>query len=193
MRVLLAVAGVFAAAGLAGCSHVDTSPIDGTFPAPSASSAPRSLPPPGARWSGLIAKCPKLTSTAALRLRVAGDGAPTDEYLTNTFETKADCHWGSTDGHGTAVAAQISIWKRQEATDEQWGMLSAGQTTRLDVGDEGFVTEESNAIVVRTRTGNAVATVRLLTATGAPIDQTTELRQAAAAITSDVLDDLVPA
>ncbi|MCU7725753.1 hypothetical protein ODJ79_18645 [Actinoplanes sp. KI2] len=174
---------------LAGCTNVDTSPIDSGIPNASSSASQRPLPSPGGHWKGFASQCPKLTSAAAKDLGVAGPGAPTDEYSTSAVVTQADCHWGSSDGHGNAVDARVSIWASQEAADAQWQTLSTGQSTPLDVGDQGFIAEEPDAVVVRTISGNAVATVRLKPPTGKP--DTTPLHQAASEITNDVLDDLV--
>jgi hypothetical protein len=191
-RALLASGLLAAASVLAGCSNVDTSPIDSGIPNGSAPASARSLRTASRHWTGLPAKCPRLTSAAAKQLGVAGDGAPTDEYTASTTVTNADCHWGSSDGHGTAVTARVSIWARQEAADAQWATLSTGQTTRLQVGDEGFIADDAQAVVVRTRSGNAVATVRLTPAGDATTaDPLPKLRQAASEITNDVLDDLV--
>jgi hypothetical protein len=101
----------------------------------------------------------------------------------------ADCHWGSSGG--AAVSARISIWQNLEAADAQWQTLSAGQSTPLDVGDEGFIADEPRAVVVRTHAGNAVATIRLTSATGST--DIAPLRQAAPDIANDILDDLLPA
>jgi hypothetical protein len=174
---------------LAGCNDVDTSPIDSSIPTGSAAASTRPLPSPSAHWKGLTSQCPALTSTAAKELSVYGTGAPTDEYSTSATVTQADCHWGSSDGHGNAVNARVSIWASQQAADAQWQILSTGQNSPLDVGDQGFITEEPDAVTVRTISGNAVATVHLLPPTDTP--DTAQLRQAASDITNDVLDDLV--
>ena len=179
---------------LAACTGVDTSPIDSGIRSASASPTARALPPPGRQWKGLAAKCPRLTSDVARQFGVGGDGAPTDEYATNSTVTIADCRWGATDGHGTAVTARISIWARQEAADAQWQTVSTGQSTRLQVGDEGFIADADAAVVVRTRSGNAVATVRLVAERDPATAKTlSRLRQVASEVTNDVLDDLVPA
>jgi hypothetical protein len=174
---------------LAGCTDVDTSPIDSGVPAGSSTASARSLPPAGGHWKGFKSQCAELTSAAAKDLGVSGAGSPTDEYSANETVTQADCHWGSSDGHGNAVDARVSIWANQEAADAQWQTLSTGQTTPLAVGDQGFIADEAGAVVVRTRSGNAVATVRLIAPTGKP--DTAPLRQAAPEITNDILDDLV--
>jgi hypothetical protein len=88
------------------------------------------------------------------------------------------------------VDARISIWARQEAADAQWRTLSTGQSNRVRVGDEGFVADEADAVVVRTRSGNAVATVRLVATAGTSAEA--RLGEAAGEIAGDVLDDLVP-
>ena len=188
MRRWLAVSAVLAAA-LTGCTNVDASPIGTGISPASAPASEQPLPPAGQHWKGLRAKCPELTSGAAQKLGAAGAGAPTDEYATGAVVTDADCHWGSSDGHGTAVDARVSIWSRQEAADAQWRTLSSGQTTPLRVGDVGLIADEAEAVVVRARSGNAVATVRLIPPTDRP--DTGPLRQVAAEITDDVLDDLV--
>lgn len=191
MRAVRAASGLLAASTfLTGCTDVNTSPIDSGIPIPSRSAATRSLPPPSGHWKGLGSKCPQLTSPAAQRIGSDGAGAPTDQYTTSTTVTNADCHWGSTDGRGTAVNARISIWARQEAADAQWQTLSTGQINRIQVGDTGFVTREGDAIVVRTRSGNAVATGRLVAASEA--SDRAELSKAAGEVAEDVLDDLVP-
>lgn len=169
---------------LAGCTDVDTSPIDSGVPAASPTGSARPLPSAGGHWKGFASQCPELTSAAAKDLGVSGAGSPTDEYSTSETVTQADCHWGSSDGHGNAVDARVSIWANQKAADAQWQVLSTGQTTPLAVGDEGFIADEAGAVVVRTRSANAVATVRLST----PADKADT---AASEITNDVLDDLV--
>lgn len=174
---------------LAGCSGVDTSPLDSGIPNASNTPPARSVPPPGEHWKGLRSRCPVLAGDAARRIGVAGDGTSTDRYTTDATVTNADCHWGSTDDHGTAVNARISIWARQSAADAQWQTLSTGQTRQIRVGDEGFVTDEGGSVVVRTRSGNAVATVRLV---AAPDASDASLNDAAGQIADDVLDDLVP-
>jgi hypothetical protein len=174
---------------LAGCSDVDTSPIDSGVPTASSTGSARPLPSAGGHWKGFASQCPELTGAAAKELGVAGPGSPTDQYSTSDTVTQADCHWGSSDGGGDAVNARISIWARPEAADAQWRTLSTGQGTPLDVGDEGFVADEPGAVVVRTRSGNAVATVRLVPSKAHP--DTGPLRPAAGDITNDVLDDLV--
>ena len=185
MRGVRAASGLLAAAAvLAGCSDVGTSPIDSGIPDASTSVAARSLPPPGVHWKGLRSKCPQLTSGAARQLGAAGDGTPTDRWATSSIVTNADCRWGSTDGRGTAVTARINIWVRQEAADAQWQTLRTGQADRIEAGDEGFVTDEGSAVVVRTRSGNAVAVVRL--------DGVADASDKAGEIADDVLDDLVP-
>lgn len=208
VRALLAAATVAAGCVAAGCTEADTSPVDGSLPSasaevptasaavptvttPSTQASRHSRPPVGRHWSGLAAKCPRLTGAAARGLGVSGDGSPTGQYATSAAVTNADCRWGSSDGRGNAVTARISIWENLEAADAQWATLSAGQSTPLDVGDEGFIADEPGAVVVRTHAGNAVATIRLVPATGTT--GTDALRQAAPEITNDVLDDLVPA
>lgn len=191
MRSVAVTAGLFAAATvLVGCSDVDTSPIDSGIPDASNATAGRSLPTPGGHWRGFRSKCPQLTSDAAEQVGADGPGTPTDQDATSTTVTNADCRWGSTDGRGIAVNARISIWARQEAADAQWRTLSSGQTQPIRVGDEGFVTDEGDSIVVRTRFGNAVATVRLVAAADAP--DKVRLSESAGEIAEDVLDDLVP-
>ncbi len=191
MRGVVVASGMLAAvAVLAGCSEVDTSPIDSGIPDASSSAATRSLPTPGGHWKGFGSKCPQLTSGAAGQVGADNPGTPTDQYATSAAVTNADCHWGSTDGRGGAVNARISVWARQEAADAQWQTLSAGQTQPIQVGDEGFVIDEGDAVVVRTRSGNAVAVVRIVAAADAP--DKTRPREAACEITEDVLDDLVP-
>jgi hypothetical protein len=183
------LAPVLLVAVLGGCSDVDTSPIDSGVPTASSTASARPLPSAGRHWKGFSAQCAELTDAAAKELGVAGPGAPTDEYSTSDTVTQADCHWGSSDGHGNAVDARVSIWARQEAADAQWQTLSAGQTTPLDVGDEGFIADEPGAVVVRTRSANAVATIRLVAPTARP--DTAALRPVASEITGDILDDLV--
>lgn len=178
-----------AAATLTGCAGLDPAPIDSGIPDASRSAATGSLSPPGGHWKGLRSKCPQLTGGAAEQIGAGGDGTPTDQYATNPTVMNADCHWGSTDGRGTAVTARISIWARQEAADAQWRTLSTGRINRIQVGDEGFVADEDGAVVVRTRSGNAVATVRLAAADASGKAQ---LSEAAREVTGDVLDDLVP-
>ncbi|MEV4637392.1 hypothetical protein AB0J80_08580 [Actinoplanes sp. NPDC049548] len=189
MRAVRLVAGLLIVVGIVtGCASPDTSPIESGIPNPSRSAVIRSLPAPGGHWKGLRSKCPQLTSSAARRIGAGGAGTPTDDYAATSIVTNADCQWGSTDGRGAAVNARINIWARQEAADAEWRTLSTDQTESIQVGDVGFVMDEGRGIVVRTRWGNAVATVRLVAA-----DETgrTQLSDAGD-IADDVLDDLVP-
>src|SRR3954463_8480139 len=111
MRTVQVTCGLLAAtAVLAGCTHVDTSPLGSGIPDPSNAASTQPLPAPSGHWKGLRAQCPQLTSSAAQKFGVAGAGTPTDQYATSTTVTNADCRWGSTDGQGTAANARISIW-----------------------------------------------------------------------------------
>jgi hypothetical protein len=177
---------------LAGCSEpVDPLP-DLSISEPASAGPLRSLPPPSHHWKGLSAQCPELTGEAARAVGVSGPGAPTDDYQTYDVYTRAACHWGATDTAGNAVDAELDLWpgkNGQVGADAAWQVLTASAGTPVRVGDEGFVDDELGAVVVRTRYGNAVATVRLVPPSAKP--DLAALRKAAVAITGDVLDDLV--
>jgi hypothetical protein len=151
---------------------------------------PASAPP--IRWTRLAASCPELTGAAARDLGVDGMGRPTpDHHTRGSALVVADCEWG-TGRHGTTVAVRMSIHRTAAAASAQWRVLSAGQDRRIPAaGPDAFSAVEVPALVIRIRSHNAVATVRV----AVPEQEATEgrfedLRPAAAAITRDVLDDL---
>jgi hypothetical protein len=180
----------------AGCSSPALDQVPNPPFSVSASAVPdRSLPPPSAHWARLRSTCPDLTSGAARTLGVAGAGRPTGNDAENPPNaTVVDCAWGSTDGRGVSVTLRMLIQQRQAAADAQWQVLSAGSTDRIAVGDEGFIGTDGAAVRVIVRSGNVVATVRIVPpdASASP-DRLAGLRQPAAEIVNDVLDDLVPA
>lgn len=192
----LAALALVSALAVAGCSshtldQVPNPPLSG-----SASAVPdRSLPPASEHWARLASKCPDLTSTAAGTLGVAGAGRPTVNYVENGPNAiVVDCTWGSTDDRGLSVTLRMLIQQQQAAADAQWQVLSAGGTDPIRVGDEGFISTDGTAVRVIVRSGNAVATVRIVPpSVSASPDRLAELRQSASEIVNDMLDDLVPA
>jgi hypothetical protein len=174
---------------LAGC----TASASAELPAPD---SPTTEPPASAapiRWTGLAARCPELTSAAARELGVDGIGRPTpDHHTSGPALLVADCAWESGDRPATTVAVRISIHRTQPAASAQWQVVSAGQDRRIPAaGPDAFSAVEVPALVIRIRSHNAVATVRLVV----PEEEASEgrfedLRPAAAEITRDVLDDL---
>jgi hypothetical protein len=194
-RRLAAPAFVFALT-VAGCSSPTLDQVPNPPFSGSASSVPdRSLPPATDHWAGLNSKCPDLTSAAAGTLGVPGEGRPTANYIENGPNAiVVDCAWGSTDDRGVSVTLRMLIQKQQAAADAQWQVLSAGSTDRIRVGDEGFISTDGAAVRVIVRSGNVVATVRIVppSASASP-DRLAELRQSASEIVNDMLDDLVPA
>lgn len=194
-RRLAALAAVFALT-VAGCSSPTLEQVPNPPFSVSASPVPdRSLPPAAGHWAGLKSKCPNLTSAAARTLGVAGEGRPTANYAENGPNAiVVDCTWGSTDDRGVSVTLRMLIQKQQAAADAQWQVLSAGSTDRIRVGDEGFISTDGAAVRVIVRSGNVVATVRIVppSASASP-DRLAELRQSASEIVNDMLDDLVPA
>ncbi|GAA4603711.1 hypothetical protein GCM10023107_65180 [Actinoplanes octamycinicus] len=176
---------------LAGCSGPDAVPAD---PAASGSVAggPQGSPSAGRHWKGLAAQCPELTGDAAKDLGVGGAGVPGDGYQTNQLFTRAACRWGGADGTGNAVEADVGIYpgkNGQVGADAAWQVLKGFSGTPVPVGDEALLNDELGAVVVRVRSGNVVATVRLI-----PPSRGTDpapLRKSAVAVTGDVLDDLV--
>lgn len=189
--------GVVAAAALAGCSSPDISPIDSTIPTPSAPVASRSLPPATHKWSVANVRCPALTGAAAQQLKVAGKGTETRSSGSEDFSKIVECRWGPEDRSGTSVTAKLSVWADQAGADAGWQTVSTALVKPeplAGVGEEAFVSQPLSlrGIQVDVRTGNAYATIHLIPATGAA-DGDAELREAAAAIAGDVIDELVPA
>ncbi|HET6532432.1 MAG TPA: hypothetical protein VFH03_17740 [Actinoplanes sp.] len=180
---------------LAGCTESASAEPPARFPpAAPATDAPapsRSAGHSPIRWTGLAGRCPELTSDAAHELAVAGMGRPTrDHHTRRPALLVADCAWGSADR--PRVAVRITIAGSEAAATAQWQVLSAGQERRIPAaGPDAFSAVEVPALVIRVRSHNAVAIVRLVV----PENEATEgrfedLRPAAAAITRDVLDDL---
>ena len=92
------------------------------------------------------------------------------------------------------MTAKLSVWADQAGADGGWQTISTALVKPeplAGVGEEAFVSQPLNLRGVRVdvRTGNAYATIHLVPATGGDAD----LRDAAAAIAGDVIDELVPA
>ena len=142
-------------------------------------------------------KCPELTDATAQQLKVAGKGTETRSNGSEGFSKIVECRWGPEDRSGTSVTAKLSVWAKQAGADAGWQTVS---TTLVKpeplagVGEEAFVSQplDLRGIQVDIRTGNAYVTIHLIPATGAA-DGDAELREAAAAIGADVIDELVPA
>jgi hypothetical protein len=156
-------------------------------------SAEPPVPSAAVRWTGLAGECPDLIGPAARALDVIGNGRPTTEYEADGRDVVIpDCSWGPDGGDGMAVTVRMSIHRTQTAAAAEWQVVSAGQERKMPaVGDEAFSAVEMPALVIRTRSHNAVVTLRLV----APEDEATEelfeeLRPAAAELTRDVLGDL---
>jgi hypothetical protein len=189
--------GLVAAAALAGCSSPDISPIESTIPTPSGPVPSRSLPPVTHKWSVAGVKCPELTVAAAQHLKVGGRGTETRSTGSEDFSKIIECRWGPEDRSTISVTAKLSVWANQAGADAGWQTVS---TTLVKpeplagVGEEAFVSRPLNlrGIQVDVRTGNAYAAVHLVPAAGAAGGDA-ELREAAAAIAGDVIDELVPA
>lgn len=194
MRGRLIVCGLAATAVLAGCSRPDIGPIDSTIPTPSGPVASRSLPPVTHKWSVADVKCPELTVAAAQRLRVGGKGTETRSSGSDGFSKIVECRWGPEDRSGTSVTAKLSVWANQAGADAGWQAVATALVKPeplAGVGEEAFVSAplDLRGVQVDVRTGNAYATIHLVPATG----DNAEVREAAAAIAGDVIDELVPA
>ncbi|MFI7602342.1 hypothetical protein [Actinoplanes sp. NPDC049681] len=189
--------GLIAVAALAGCSSPDVSPIDSTIPTPSGPVASRSLPPVAHKWSVAAVKCPELTVAAAQQLKVGGRGTQTRSTGSDDFSKIVECRWGPEDRSATSVTAKLSVWADQAGADAGWQTVSTALVKPeplAGVGEEAFVSRplDLRGVQVDVRTGNAYVTIHLIPAAGAAGGDA-ELREAAAAIAGDVIDDLVPA
>ena len=197
MRGRLIAWGLAASAALAGCSSPDVSGIDSTIPTPSGQVASRSLPPVTHTWSVANVKCPELTVTAAQQLKVGGKGTETRSSGSEDFSRIVECRWGPEDRSATSVTAKLSVWANQAGADAGWQTVSTALVKPeplAGVGEEAFVSQplDLRGVQVDVRTGNAYATIHLVPATGAAGGDA-ELREAAAAIAGDIIDELVPA
>jgi hypothetical protein len=197
MRGRLITWGLGAAAILAGCSSPDVPPVVSTIPTPSGPVASRSLPSATHKWSVADVKCPELTVAAAQQLKVAGKGTEARSSGSEDFSKIVECRWGPEDRSAVSVTAKLSVWANQTGADAGWQTVS---TTLVKpeplagIGEEAFVSEplDLRGIQVDVRTGNAYATIHLVPSTGAAGGDA-ELREAAAAIAGDIIDELVPA
>jgi len=197
MKVRLIAWGLVAAAALAGCSSPEIPPIDSTIPPPSGPVASRSLPPVTHMWSVASVKCPELTVAAAQRLKVGGRGTETRSSGSENFSKIVECRWGPEDRSGISVTAKLSVWANQAGADAGWQIVSTALVKPeplAGVGEEAFASQPLDLLGVQVdvRTGNAYATIHLVPAAGAAGGDA-ELREAAAAIAGDIIDELVPA
>ncbi|HEU4348168.1 MAG TPA: hypothetical protein VFR35_10300 [Actinoplanes sp.] len=169
---------------LAGC----TASASAELPTPSQSPVPAAA----VLWTRLAHACPELTSPAARAFGVAGPGRPTKEHRADRDVLVVDCAWRAGGAYGTAVTVRMSIHRTQAAATAQWQVVTAGQERKiLRAGGEAYSAVEVPALVIRARSHNAVATVRLVIPEEAASEERfEELRPAAAEITRDVFDDL---
>jgi hypothetical protein len=197
MRARLIASRLVVAAALAGCSSPHVAPIDSTIPTSSVPLTSGSLPPVTHKWRVDDARCPALSVAAAQRLKVSGTGTETRSSGSGGFSKIVECRWGPEDRSAISVTAKLSVWANQAGADAGWQTVTAALNMSeqlAGVGEEAFVSQplDLRGVQVDVRTGNAYATIRLIPAGSAP-DGNGELRDAAAAIAGDVIDELVPA
>lgn len=195
------IVGLLASAALtSGCTGSSTAPLTSGIETATTSRANRPLPSASRTWKGMSAPCPTLSGVTAGRLGIDGEGSPTASSVQDSLTTIIDCRWGSSDGRGFSATLRMSVWRVQAAADAAWRTMSTGQTERIQVGDEGFIADEPDGVVVRTRSGNAVVTFRLIAPNSriGPQNGTgpallAQLRQAAPETTNEILAALAPA
>jgi hypothetical protein len=199
--LLLGLAATIAAA-LSGCSSPDVPDVNTHLPSSSASlpfplpsAATRSVPPSTHKWKTDGLTCPQLTDSAAGALGISGAGKVTDSTAAKTVGNSIDCRWGPGDGTATTVTLHLDTSTSQAGADSAWQILSAPLPMPLNgVGEQAFVSADtgSDEIQVALRSGNATLDIRLTPKKGDAKGETA-LRDAAAAIATDMLDVLVPA
>jgi hypothetical protein len=188
---------IVAVTALSACSGTSTAPKTGSGASVAASRPQTSTSGTRHVWKGVTSACPNLRSGQARQLGVGGTGTPNPGAQQIPWAIISDCHWGSTDGHAVSLEVEMLVWQRQAAADASWDLMRTGQTQPVQAGDEAFIADmadEFDGVVVRARSGNALATVRLALPPGTVTPaRWAQLRAAAPAITRDVFDDLVPA
>jgi hypothetical protein len=199
-RLILPSMAAAVAVALTGCSNPEVPDVNTDLPSsgaslPLRSASTRPVPPATHKWKTDGLTCPRLTDPAAAAVGVSGVGKVTDSTDVTTVGNSIDCRWGPGDGTATTVTLHLNTSTSQAAADEEWQILSAAVPEPLDgVGEQAFMSAStgSDETQVAVRSGNANLDIRLISKTG-DAEAAGALRDAAAAIATDMLGALVPA